>query len=196
MQICLKSINLYSNEVFINLIYEPIELTNISLVLLEKSKNIRKLVIFPINPSNFNYQDLDQILVNYKFQISDVLENNLFSIVGTNKYLWKDGKIHLFNNLRFLYLKYFYKTYDSIEIINGSICENLEIDLVSLLIKIYNKFSNSEVSYEEINQLMIDIQKETRKLDNERLITGNKLESDKIMKIFNENYIENSINVN
>lgn len=184
MQICLKSINLYTNEIFINLIYDPRELTNISLVLLEKSKNIRKLIIFPIDPSKFNYQDLDQIMVNYKFQISDVLENNLFSIVGTNKYLWRDGKIHLFNNLRFLYLNYFYRSYDSIEIINGSICENLELDRVSLLIKIYNKLSKSEVSYEEINQLLIDIQKEARKLDNERLITRNKLESDKIMKFF------------
>lgn len=184
MQICLKSINLYTTEVFINLIYDPIELTNISLVLLEKSKNIRKLIIFPIDPSKFNYQDLDQIMVNYKFQLSDVLENNLFSIVGTNKYLWKDGKIHLFNNLRFLYLKYFYKSYDSIEIINGSVCENLDLDPVSLLIKIYNKLSNSEINYEEINQLIIDIQKEVRKIDNERLITGNKLESNKIMKFF------------
>lgn len=93
-------------------------------------------------------------------------------------------KIHLFNNLRFLYLKYFYKSYDSIEIINGSVCENLELDPVSLLIKIYNKLSNSEINYEEINQLTIDIQKEVRKIDNERLITGNKLESNKIMKFF------------
>lgn len=38
MQICLKSINLYTNEIFINLIYDPRELTNTSLVLLEKSK--------------------------------------------------------------------------------------------------------------------------------------------------------------
>lgn len=84
---------MYTNEIFINLIYDPRELTNTSLVLLEKkSKNIRKLIIFPIDPSKFNYQDLDQIIVNYKFQLSDVLENNLFSIVGTNKYLWKDEK--------------------------------------------------------------------------------------------------------